>query len=132
MTEKEIEQYGELAKKLEKQANLILSIFSPLTSWEHFTRVEFYKYSGIPFVRIYYYGHDLDGAYEEYYFYPQSYFHMSEKELIEERDTRKEQERINRVQMEKERSRGKRVKSKTKSKKNDKEDGKLGNGVCVR
>ena len=116
MTEKEVEQYGELAKKLEKQANLILSIFSPLTSWELFTRIEFYKYSGIPFVRIYYYGHDLDGAYEEYYFYPQSYFYMSEKELIEERETRKEQERINREQMEKERSRGKRAKSKTKPK----------------
>lgn len=86
MTKEEVEQYQNLNAKLEKQARLILSMFSPLRGNESYLKLDFDDSANfVPKIRIWYILHSDDGEHNGFMRYPKSYLYMSKKELAAEK-----------------------------------------------
>ena len=100
MTEKQIEQYQELDARLIVQAELIMSIFNPLSDRESVTKVEFEMgHTDEPWIDIWYHGyHWSDDDSDEYFSCPMRYLGMTEDELKTEKTRIKEEEKRKRAE----------------------------------
>lgn len=86
MTNDEVEQYQNLNVKVEKQARLILSMFSPLRGNESYLKLDFDSFANLGNkIRIWYILHSDDGEHNGFMRYPKSYLYMSKKELASEK-----------------------------------------------
>ena len=93
MSRKQIAQYQELQASLTVQAELIMSIFSPLNDREQVTKVEFDEGHPLgPQIEIIYSGYSYGEDYTEFFRCPESYLGMTADELKAEKKRLKEEE----------------------------------------
>jgi len=108
MTKEDVEQYQKLKGDLEQQAELILSVFHPLTlnGHEQFTKVEFSDFDNFgPHIYIWFSGYSYGEDYNDSFKCPKSYLYMTKDELVAEKSKLDEEERRKRNEAEKKESR---------------------------
>lgn len=101
MSSKELDQYQKLNASLIGQAELILSVFNPISNRERVTGVEFFDKDGgdEKLINVWCHSSSYGIAYDDFYTYPRSYLCMTVDELKSEKVRLAEEEKREKAEM---------------------------------